>query len=128
MKTMVLLIFAIGLSMPLHARLGDSPFWCYNKYGTKNSRRPSDNAKSASFSKDGLFILCIFENGKCIEINYQRTQGGLSDSEIDQFLYENREGSTWTETKGIGAKYWKRSDGGTAMLSGVTLFIKAPKA
>lgn len=127
MKPLILLLVALSLTANLHARLGDSPFWCYNKYGGKNNHRPKDDTRYASFSKDSLSVMCTFDkNAHCIAINYQRVPDGFTEAETEYFLSDNREGAIWEKTAGTGAKYWKRSDGGTAMLSGYTLFVKAP--
>lgn len=103
MKTLAILLTLL-LCVTAQARLGETPAECVARYG--DPIKTDKEAMTIGFQKEGIFIMCVFHEGKCASIAFKKPEGDFSETEIVTLREAN--GSDWKESpSAVGQKHWE---------------------
>jgi len=128
MHRILVLLALAALTLPAHARLGETVDQCIARYGQPVAQEDEPavpGEKSAIFEKNGYAIWAFFLNGKCgmiifLKIDRDKTVGhkymGLSmgDDELKTLLDASANSFPWIEADNAEGKFWYRADGSAA--------------
>lgn len=99
MKTVILAV--LFLSMPVFARLGETPAELVARYG----KPIKSDSSGASFRKSGFTIQARLIDGKCEQILYVHQEGPMDADQIAVLLTANKGTSEWGKGMALNADY-----------------------
>jgi hypothetical protein len=116
MKTLLILVASTLLSLPAHARIGETPEQCQARYGA--AIKADKAAQSILFSKAGLNVMTFFREGKCVRVGFWKSEVdilnsplALSDAEKEALLDANGGGAKWRKLTVLDVNaYWQTVD------------------
>lgn len=89
----VTVLFPLLCLSTAFARIGETLDECEARYGSKTGSVAADQI---TFQRGGITIIVRVRDGRSIQEDFAPEAGGrLSESQIEQLLNENAEGSTW---------------------------------
>ncbi|HSI84670.1 MAG: hypothetical protein ACAI35_23180 [Candidatus Methylacidiphilales bacterium] len=106
-RTALFVILSALMLMPAlpsaQARLGETPEQCNASYGKPVSSDTEDlkTTRFARFEKSGLEIITTYSEGKCVQIQFSKLNGGI---------LENEERAALTEASRESAENWLAAD------------------
>jgi len=118
----LLLLFALGTAA--NARIGETPAECIARYG--EPLKVEKETMTIGFQKGDLLIMCVFDEGKCVEIAYQK-EGDLSEVEVMTLRDVN--GTQWNEilNSAIGQQSWQNETCYATQMMGEGMLIVMTK-
>jgi len=103
MKMITIFITLLMLGISAKARIGETPAQCVARYGEPLS--VDKETMTLGFQKQDIFIMCVFHEGKCVEVAFKKTEADFSKAEVETLL--NANGSEWTSIPaGVGETHW----------------------
>lgn len=95
------------------ASLGETKDQCRTRYGVPIREDSSGGAEW--FKKNGIEIFTAYSSGACFLITFKKSEGRLSDKEIDELLTASR-GAKNLNWQKLHPGVWGRADKATATL------------
>jgi len=94
--------------------------------------------QSLHYAKDGWSLGCIFVNGVCVKITYNKN-AAFTDDDLRTILKNEAQGAQWTQSVSyttlvdsvilptMKVREWKRADGAQAQIIGNSLVVVTPE-
>jgi hypothetical protein len=119
LRSILLILAAMALALPAHARLGETEDQCIARYGAPTSPAVDNNDNGVPthemfFQKDGYAITVNFLNGKAGTVQFWKKD--ISHDDINALLEANAQGGTWAvdDSPDYSGDAWHRNDGAEA--------------
>lgn len=122
MKTITILVATLMLNAAAQARLGETSAECVARYG--EPLRTDKETMTLGFEKEGILIMCVFHEGKCVEIAYKKKElGEFSEVEIQTLRDLNGKGWEKVENSAIDQQVWRNETSYAVKIIGEGMLI-----